>query len=172
MSSLNFVEVSRMEMQYKVFKNLQNSSFKGCAIDTEMTLNVMGAQHEQKKFHLLKKVVITFNFGIGFRRNSFISPIFRQKIMQLLTGGIWDKMMKLYKFSLKEPAKKTPPKPYDTVLTMKHLSVGFYIWLFACLLSTVAFVGEMVNFWLPKGLTMLYFKYVLGKFYKMQNSIH
>lgn len=147
-----------------MFRVLQNASFRGCFIATIV-------KDELSEFHFLQKQVVTFNWAIGFDRNSFLSSIFRVKIEQLVTGGFYDEWLRLFNYK-RDLRKKKEPKPYDTVLTLQHLSIGFYIWLLMCLLSTCAFLGEMLKYWGPKIAGMLFFHYILSRFYQMQKSMH
>lgn len=149
--------------------DLQNPSFKGCTI-AESTI-LKESENESIEFHLLEKKIITFNWGIAFQRSSFLSPIFRTKIDQLVTAGLYDEWYRMISEKRKLFRKKQP-KPYDTVLTLQHLSIGFYIWLLMCLLSTCAFLGELLTYWGPKVSRMLFFNYILSTFYKMQKSMH
>lgn len=168
-SRLNYVKYQSGGMQKKLYNDLQSPSFRGCTMEAYGTLKK--AESDSISFRFLQKPVITFNFGIGFKRYSFLSPIFLKKIDQIVTGGLFDEWGRLFDYQ-KDLKRKKLAKPYDTVLTMQHLSIGFYIWLLMCLLSACAFVGEFLIYWAPKISRMWFFYYILSRFYKMQHSMH
>lgn len=171
---MKFVAVSRFKsaLESKLIKELQDPSFKGCLLDFLFNFELYEKMYSSLKFNLLQEEFDSRNFGICFRKQGFMSPIFRLKIEQLVTGGVFEKMESWKKHVHKITSKKPPPEPYNTVLTLKHLSIGFYIWLLMILLSILAFTGEMLKYWGPKVARMLFFEYILSKFYKMQRSMH
>lgn len=168
---MNFVAVNHTEMATMVFKDLHDPNFRGCIIDLSLNLNLAEKMQSSLKFNRLLEI-ISLNHAVCFERLSFMSPIFRLKIEQLVTGGIWEKMQSYYNHILKLSSKKPQPKPYDTVLTLKHLSIGFYIWLLMILISSLAFIGEILKYWVPKVARMLFFEYILSRFNKMQRSMN
>lgn len=158
-------------IQGPVYREIQKSSFKSCLLQDSFALTGRYIESNRtQQFHPLGEVILSWNIGFGLKRQ-FTCAIFREKILQLITAGIYGKWIQ-DEIKAEKLTVKIQPDPYNTVLTLKHLSIGFYIWLLMCLLSFLAFSGEILHYWFPKVMQMMLLEYVLGQFYKMRIGMH
>ena len=156
-----------------VFKQLQNSSFKGFAIENQLTFEMHNYKKEPKDrlyFHQLEQKIISYNVHVGFFGDDYLYSTFDWKIKQLIEGGFFAHWVDRY-FS--HPSVQAPePEPDDdkVVLTIDHLSVGFIIWLGMLLISSVAFITEFLRVHLANYLQRILFQMIFRKHQRLQRN--
>lgn len=148
--------------------NLTDPSFKGSAMVNSIvflmkTIEFRGKHH----WKVLDQKVFSFCEGIPFARHHYLYSSFNEKIKQLTAGGFIDYWQA--KWTKHRNVTEKPPEPDPIILNLERLSIGFEIWLIMIGISTMAFLGEIVYFWVPKLYYALIFKQILKSFFKYQN---
>lgn len=99
-----------------------------------------------------KDNVVSSLEGFAFNKNNIFYATFRVALQRLFEFGIIDmyentRRRKDHDFSsefVEYERKKTE------VLSWNHLYAGFYLWIGACFISTIAFIGEMLTHFLRR----------------------
>lgn len=97
-----------------------------------------GSLIQIKNFH-----INAFQTGLGMRRNSILYPIFENVMRKLIPSGIPKFLPESYLFLVNgnnENKADSQPK----VLSVNNLAFGFILWLVACGISILGFVGEKI----------------------------
>ena len=157
-----------------VFKRLQDSSFKGFAIDNELVFSMYNYKKELEdrlNFHQLERKIISYNVHVVLRTDyDFLYSTFDWKIEQLVEGGFFALWIDRH---LNHPSVQPPEQEPDddkVVLTMDHLSVGFTIWLGMLSIALVVFIAEFVRVHLANYLQRILFQMVLRKHQRLQRN--
>ena len=154
----------------EVLQLLKNSSFKGAAVYQELKISSFNYKKENEEkfyFHTLEQKMISYNIAVHLPYESmYLCPTFMRKIRQLIEGGFFDHWISNY---LKHKSIIEKDLEDDkVVLTMNdHLYPGFAIWLTMLLIASMAFVAELVRFYVSNLRTRL-FKTILETFYKFK----
>lgn len=157
------IGVTAEEMQRGLFLGIQNSSFEGCILHDYFLLLMAKYQFNGTlQWNTLDENVLSYNYGLALQRFHFATPIFQDAIVQLIEGGFYDRWISHYlkdRFATWKPEDAGP-----IVLTMNHLSIGFKLWLLMILLSSLAFVGELLYFHVPRYLKAIAVLYSIRAF--------
>lgn len=117
----------------------RNSSFNGAAFVNMFVTKNFTEGTDGHSVKLLKEGMFKVFKGLQIPRNSVLFESFNNIIKRLLEGGILQIWIKQYYEDVKKPEQG------PTVLTMEHLSVGFFIWLFFLLLAALGFIIEKIS---------------------------
>lgn len=143
------IYVSPTEMQSTLFDKIENSSFKGCLLQTKLRLWCTGV-FQSRDFNSFEVFYMSYNKGIGFSLSSFLYSSFNDHITRFIEGGLFNYWMGIILNRNYFSIAQAQTRSSNVVLTVDHLLVGFQIWLCTLLLPIIAFVGEIFYFWLPK----------------------
>ena len=157
-----------------ILKQLQNSSFKGFAGDTELAFPMYNYKKKPKDrlyFHQLDQKAFTSNIYVRLPDKAhFFYATFDWKIKQLVQGGFFIHWIDQYlsDFSLRQPE----PEPDDdkVVLTMNHLSVGFIIWLGILAIAAIIFIAEVARLHLGIYFRGILFQIILRKHQRLRRN--
>jgi hypothetical protein len=89
--------------------------------------------------------------GFKFEKNFIFYGTFRDELQKLFEFGIIDELKgnfaeKIKKLSSSEQSIDVyESKKSEVVLSWDNLYAGFYLWIGACVISTIVFVGELVK---------------------------
>ena len=160
--------------QITILKQLQNSSIKNFARENEFVFKTYNYKKEFKDrlyFRKLEFNVTSRNFHVLVpHENDYLYSTLDWKIKQLVEGGFFVHWFDRY---LKDHSLRKPePEPDDDkiVLTMDHLSVGFIIWFGMLLISSVAFIAELVQIYVPNYLRGILFQMVLRRHQRLHRN--
>lgn len=148
-----------------------NSSFEGSIVieNTEL-MSIAIKSNTTNLWSVLNENVYNFYWGLTFPRNHYMYTAFNEKVKHLNSGGFIDFWLDKW-FKHQKIIEKPPPAPL-VVLSMKDLSIGFQIWLLALLISSVAFVVELLRYWTPKVAKLLVFKLILRLYFEHKSACH
>lgn len=90
-----------------------------------------------KRYSQLKEKIISDYNGFMLAPNSFMFDSLNRKVVQFVESGLAQKFVSKY-FDTKKVAELNGPK----VLTLDHLSAGFFVWLACLVVAIVGFVCE------------------------------
>lgn len=96
--------------------------------------------------------LMTMITGIAFNRNYIFYETFREKMQYLFESGIIGHLRLNVAKQIKESKeretylKEYEEKQKEVVLTWSHLYPGFYLWMCACIISSLAFLIELITY--------------------------
>lgn len=136
LSIVNTSDKEGSEISKRIYRN---SSFNGAAFVNIIITKEFTEGPDGQQVKLLKEGMFKVFRGLQIPRNSVLFESFNNIIKRLLEGGILQIWIKKYY----EVVKKLEQGP--TVLSMEHLSVGFWIWLFFLLLAALGLIIEKIS---------------------------
>ena len=155
-----------------ILKRLQDSTFKGFAIDNELIFSIYNYKKKPEDrlfFHQLDQKMISYNIHVAFSpEHDFLYSTFDWKIKRLVESGFFVHWIDQY---LSHPSLWKPePEDDKVVLTMDHLMVGFTIWLGILLIASFAMILELVRVYLAKNVQRILFQMILRKHQRLQRN--
>ena len=99
--------------------------------------------YQNYTFMVCKEYLLTFQFGIYFRKNSYLTHNMNKHISEYQTNGLlnnWERTFMDYKYLKQPPAKKDPKKlKLDTLMGgFEILFLGFVSGLFLLLMEIIS----------------------------------
>lgn len=121
-----------------------NPQFKGAvASSLEQVIYINKLNYENYTLTICKEFMLTFQYGIYFRKNSFLEFAVNRKISLFKANGLINNWASYYmdsKFLNVKPPNKGPRK-----LNMAELSGGFEVWFIGLGLGIFIFVIEYIS---------------------------
>lgn len=117
-----------------------NSSVKAAMIITNLNfIKLRSEPNGVANVKVLNELVMEVPRGLMFPRFHVLYEPFSRKLDQLFQAGIVQRLVQsYYNFNMAQITKG--PK----VLTIEHLALGFQVWLFFLMISTIAFIAEIL----------------------------
>lgn len=117
----------------------------------------------------LEEQLCTVNTGIGLIKNHFLFHLTDEVIQRTTSFGIPQFLDKLYMGLLYHKRVQMPVSPQ--ILSIEDLSFGFIIWLVACSISCLAFLGELLHYYFKvfssQTIGLIYFLRLLNNVLKL-----
>lgn len=133
------IESSEITLSF-IRKILSDGTKRGFIIHTDGLGVLYNFTNPEIKINVLPEKIMTNNVGFFFAKNHFFFDSFNRKLIQLLEGGIGDKIIDDHNVHLASIKKTGGP----VIFTLNHLSIGFELWLFLLGASAVVFLVEFI----------------------------
>lgn len=150
-------------------ENLTDSSFKGSVVTRNSFVLVKTIETKQKyRWKFLDEKIVGFFQGIMFVKYHFLFTSVNEKIKQLTSGGFiehWIQRWAKHRYIVEKP-----PLPDLKVLSLDDLGIEFQIWLLVLGAAFVAFICELLYYWLPKIWHLCIFHFVLQRYFKLREK--
>lgn len=161
---------SRFNPSYhQLLRNENNASFKGSFLIQNMILITRAIrENDTQRWRMLKQTLFSAYGGLKIHKHHQLFSSFNEKIIQLTSSGLFNYWLE--KWTKHRKIIEEPPPPPPVILSMDHLDVGFQIWALVLAMASLAFIGELLTFWSPKILQLLFFKYVLRRYFKRKHN--
>lgn len=147
--------------------NLRFSTFKGSvAVRNSFITNKTIDTKQKYQWKFLDEKILGFFEGITFTSYHYMHSSINAKIKQLTTSGFiehWIQRWTKHRYIVEKP-----PPPGPKVLTLDDLQIGFQIWLLVLGAAFIAFICELILYWLPKLCHLYLFHEILKGFYKLR----
>lgn len=144
---------------YDIFNKLLDPSVKAAFPTSKIDLKIIEAAYGDERKMLREEI----NFppsGVCVHRNSFFAQLSKKMSSALITSGILQYWLDyLLTFDAHQTVFLPPPEP--KVFAIEDLSFGFTVWLVACGVSTLAFMIEILYFFI-KMQTIRFIKSCIG----------
>lgn len=125
-----------------------NPSFPGAVIHDEFALKTIDYASDNKTdVKWIKKELITYNHAVSLHGRRFLRKTFKFKLQQLIEGGFFVKWLDLDILTHRSIAEKQIQSE-KAVLSLKHLHVGFFMWMLMLLVSFLVFLLEHACYWM------------------------
>ena len=135
-------------------------NFKGAILASlERVVYLNTVNYKNFTYEICKEYLMTFQYGIYFRKHSYLAKAVNKKIGDFQTSGLfnnWERAAMDYKYLFKPPAKKEPRK-----LNISQLMGGFEILIMGFVSGFFILILEIISFKVA----------LLKKFFEFINSV-
>lgn len=138
-----------------------NPGFKGAVLASlERVVYLNTVNFKNFSYEICKEYLMTFQYGIYFRKHSYLTKSINKKIGDFQSSGLfqmWERASMDYKYLFKPPAKKEPRK-----LNISQLLGGFEILILGFITGFLILILEIISFKIA----------VLRKFFEFINGVN